>query len=63
MIGYSCSRSYSNAGTIEKVYAIAGPEFGSREGQTVTIKRALYGLKSSGAAWCAHLAETSHTLG
>jgi hypothetical protein len=54
--------AYLNAETREKVYAIAGPEFGSREGQVVIIRRALYGLKSSGAAWRAHLAETLHTL-
>lgn len=35
----------------EKVYAIAGKEFGSRAGETVVIVRALYGLKSAGAAW------------
>jgi hypothetical protein len=55
--------AYLNAKTREKVYAIAGPEFGSKEGQTIIIRRALYGLKSSGAAWRAHLAETLHTLG
>lgn len=46
--------AYLNAETREKVYAITGPEFGSREGQTIIIKRALYGLKSSGATWRAH---------
>ena len=55
--------AYLNAPTREKVYAIAGPEFGSKQGQTVIIRRALYGLKSSGAAWRAHLAETLHVLG
>ncbi len=55
--------AYLNAETREKVYTIAGPEFGSREGHIVIIRRALYGLKSSGAAWQAHLAETLHTLG
>jgi hypothetical protein len=55
--------AYLNAPTREKVYTIAGPEFGSRQGQTVIIKQALYGLKSSGAAWRAHLAETLNLLG
>jgi hypothetical protein len=43
--------AYLNASTREKVYAIAGKEFGSRAGEPVIIVRALYGLKSSGAAW------------
>ena len=29
-----------------------------KEGQTVIIKQALYGLKSSAAAWRAHLAQS-----
>ncbi len=55
--------AYLNTETREKVYAVAGPEFGSKEGQIVIITRALYGLKSSGATWRAHLAESLHTLG
>jgi hypothetical protein len=55
--------AYLNTETKEKVYAIAGPEFASRERQTVIIKQALYGLKSSGATWCAQLAEALNMLG
>jgi hypothetical protein len=55
--------AYLNAETKEKVYAIAVPEFGSKQGQTIIITRALYGLKSSGAAWRAHFAESLHQLG
>ena len=54
--------AYLNAPTREKVYTTAGKEFGSREGQTVLIVRALYGLKSSGAAWRAHLAQSLRDL-
>ncbi|MGH3054668.1 MAG: reverse transcriptase domain-containing protein, partial [Gaiellaceae bacterium] len=50
--------AYLNATTKEKVYTTAGREFGSRQGQSVLIVRALYGLKTSGAAWRAHLAQT-----
>jgi hypothetical protein len=47
----------------EKVHTTAGPEFGpNRIGQTVIIVRALYGLKSSGAAWHAKFSETLHGL-
>lgn len=42
--------AYLNAPNREKVYATAGKEFGSKAGQTVIIVRALYGLKSAGAA-------------
>lgn len=34
-----------------KVYMIAGPEFGSKEGMVMIIRTALYVLKSSGAAF------------
>jgi Reverse transcriptase (RNA-dependent DNA polymerase) len=33
----------------EKVYIVAGPEFGDREGHILVISKALYGLCSSGA--------------
>jgi len=43
---------------------MAGPEFGHElEGQHVLIVRALYGLKSSGAAWRSHLSNTLQHLG
>ena len=38
-----------NADSHDKVYTIAGPEFGSNAGKHILIIRALYGLKSSGA--------------
>ena len=42
----------------EKVWTQAGPEFGIREGKVLIINQALYGLKSSGAAFCAFLSES-----
>jgi hypothetical protein len=53
--------AYLTADCREKIYFIAGPEFGSEEGSIMMIKKALYGLKSSGAAFRAHLAETLMT--
>jgi hypothetical protein len=41
--------TYIEAYTSEKVYIIAGPEFGDREGHVLAICKALYGLQSSGA--------------
>ena len=54
--------AYLNASTNEKVYTTAGPEFGADEGKTDIIVRALYGLKSSGAAWRSHFAHTLRDL-
>jgi Reverse transcriptase (RNA-dependent DNA polymerase) len=40
--------AYLEAKTKEKVYIVAGPEFGPMEGHTLLIDKALYGLRSSG---------------
>jgi hypothetical protein len=54
--------AYLNAKSREKLWFRAGKEFGSNEGCVVVIVRALYGMKSSGAAWRAHLAQTMKDL-
>ena len=41
----------------EKMYTITGDEFGPEAREIMIITRALYGLKSSGAEFRAHLAE------
>ena len=53
---------YLTADCCERIYYIAGPEFGSEAGSIMIIKKALYGLKTSGAAFRAHLAETLFEL-
>ena len=50
--------AYLNALCQEKLWTTAGPEFGSKAGSVMTISRALYGLKSSGAAWRAKFVDT-----
>ena len=55
--------AYLNADCREKLWTVAGSEFGSEKGTVMIIARALYGLKSSGAAWRAKLAETMRTMG
>ena len=56
--------AYLNAKTEERVYAIAGAEFGDdKEGKIAIIVQALYGLKSSGATWRAHFASTLRDIG
>jgi len=41
--------AYLEAYTKEKVYFVAGPEFGDLEGHSLIVVKALYGLRSSGA--------------
>ena len=47
----------------KKIWTRAGPEFGSESGTIMLICKALYGLKSLGSAFCAHLAETLYDIG
>jgi hypothetical protein len=49
-------KAYLQVPCHEKIHATAGTEFGpSQVGKTVIIVHALYGLKSSGVPWHAHL--------
>ena len=42
---------------------MAGPEFGEDAGKPMVIECALYGLKSSGAAWCQILSASIKKMG
>lgn len=55
-VGNACLQ----AGTSEKVYFIAGPEFGERAGHTLLVIyiQVLYGLRTSGARWGEKFADT-----
>jgi len=55
--------AYLNAPCREKIWTRAGKEFGSDEGSVMIIVRALYGLKTSGAAWRATLAQKLMDMG
>jgi Reverse transcriptase (RNA-dependent DNA polymerase) len=55
--------AYINAPTKEKVWFRAGQELGSNAGKVVIIVRALYGLKSSGARFREHMAQTLRDAG
>ena len=44
--------------TKEKLYVVAGPEFGDLVGHNLVIHKALYGLRTSGARWAEHLADS-----
>lgn len=53
--------AYLNAPSLERNYFIAGDEWGTNKGRVILIVRALYGQKTSGAAWRAHLAHFLET--
>ena len=58
LLAADIGNAYLNAPCREKIYTIAGAEFGDIKGKVLIIERALYGLKSSGAAWRSMLRET-----
>ena len=62
ILAFDIQNAYLTAQYSEKIWTVAGPEFGSDIGKIFIIKMALYGLKSSGAAFCSLLAETLHEL-
>jgi hypothetical protein len=55
--------AYLEAVTNEKLYVVAGPEFGEYEGHILIIHKALYGLRSSGARWAECLADSLRAQG
>ena len=50
--------NYLNAPCREKIYTVAGPEFGTEEGTIFIVVCALYGLKSAGASWRSFFSQT-----
>ena len=55
--------AYLTAPVTEKIWCILGPEFGDDAGKKAIVVRALYGLKSAGAAFRNHLADCMRRLG
>jgi hypothetical protein len=55
--------AYLEAFTKEKIYIIAGSEFGDREGNILVIIKALYGLHTSGARFHEKFADTLKDMG
>jgi hypothetical protein len=56
VMGADISNAYLTAPTTERVWTVLGAEWGADAGRRAIIVRALYGLKSSGAAYRNHLA-------
>ena len=56
--------AYLHAKTREKVYIIAGPEFGTElEGRVLLVVKSLYGLTTSAARWHEELSKTLRAMG
>jgi len=55
--------AYLEPYTQEKVYIVAEPEFGNRQGRTLVIRKAFYGLKSSGLRWHERLSDVLRDMG
>jgi hypothetical protein len=55
--------AYITAPITEKVWTVLGPEFGNDASKSAIIVRTLYGLKSAGAAFHAHLASFMRQMG
>ena len=62
LLACDIQNAYLMADCREKTYIIAGPECGLEAGLVMVIKKALYGLKSIGATFRAHLAGTLNNL-
>ena len=63
VLACAIQNAYMTAQGREKIWTRTGPEFGSEIGCIMIVVRALYGLKSSGAAFGALLVETLYDLG
>ena len=63
MLTCDITNAYLTAPCQEKFWCKAGPEFGSKAGKIFIITKALYGLKSSGAAFRSFLADHLHDIG
>jgi hypothetical protein len=61
--GADVGNAYLEATTKEKVYIVGGPEFGSLEGHTLIIFKALYGLRSSGLCWYRRFSDVLRAIG
>jgi hypothetical protein len=55
--------AYLNLPCMEKIWFEGGLECGSDKGKVGVVVRALYGLNSAGALWCATLAQALRDIG
>ena len=55
--------AFVTADCLEKIYSVAGPEFGERQDSVCLFVKALYGLRSSSRAFRAHFADFLRQMG
>jgi hypothetical protein len=55
--------AYLEAYTAEKLFIVAGPEFGELEGHMLLISKALYGLRTSNLRWHEHFSQCLREMG
>jgi hypothetical protein len=55
--------AYLEAYTAEKLYIVAGPEFGELKGHMLIISKALYGLRTSGLRWHKQFSQCLREMG
>ncbi|KAL7447687.1 hypothetical protein ACHAXS_000070, partial [Conticribra weissflogii] len=63
VIAADIMNTYITAPNKEKIWTLLGPKFGKDIGCKAIVVRALYGLKSAGAAFRSHLADCMRQLG
>jgi hypothetical protein len=63
ILGCDVSNAYLNAPCREKIWVDAGAEFGKHQGMVMIVKKALYGLKSSGFSWKKMLTQNLNDMG
>jgi len=63
LISGDIGNAFIQADTNEKIYTIAGPEFGEKEGSVVIIKKSLYGLVTSARQWSLTLGDFIREMG
>ena len=61
--GADIQNAFLSAPNLEKHWLRAGPEFGSEQGKVFLVVRALYGLKSAGAAFRSFMAKRLDEIG
>ncbi|MGH7974543.1 MAG: reverse transcriptase domain-containing protein, partial [bacterium] len=63
VIAADVGNAYLNALTKEKLFTVAGKEFGEFAGCVMIFVKALYGLKTSAARWHEHMSDTLRDMG
>ena len=63
MMTADVANAFCTAPNMEKVWSIAGKEFGDREGAKVSLKRALYGTRTASRAFHEFLGELLQRMG